>query len=223
MNRLGVIIVAGGSGSRMGAEVPKQFLRLGGEPILAVTLRKFMPYAEDIVVVLPEAHIPLWESLAEECHLQDTHKVCAGGATRFHSVQNGLGALDPECDIVAVHDGVRPLLSGKMIERGLACTMEHGSAVPTVGAVDSFRVVHEGKLEIIDRSLLRAIQTPQIFSANLLRRAYVQEFDERFTDDATVVELLGESLHFYEGERSNLKITTPEDLIIAEAMLRVES
>ena len=95
----------------MGADVPKQFLRLGGEPILAVTLRKFMPYAEDIVVVLPEAHIPLWESLAEECHLQGTHKVCEGGATRFHSVQNGLGALDPECYIVAVHDGVRPLLA----------------------------------------------------------------------------------------------------------------
>ena len=223
MDRLGVIIVAGGSGSRMGAEVPKQFLRLGGEPILAVTLRKFMPYAEDIVVVLPEAHIPLWESLAEECHLQDTHKVCAGGATRFHSVQNGLGALDPECDIVAVHDGVRPLLSGKMIERGLACAVEHGSAVPTVGAVDSFRVVHEGKLEIIDRSLLRAIQTPQMFDAQLLRKAYGATYDERFTDDASVVEMLGTELHFYEGERSNLKITTPEDLIIAEAMLRIES
>lgn len=223
MNRLGVIIVAGGSGSRMGAEVPKQFLRLGGEPILAVTLRKFMPYAEDIVVVLPEAHIPLWESLAEECHLQGTHKVCAGGATRFHSVQNGLGALDPECDIVAVHDGVRPLLSGKMIERGLACAVEHGSAVPTVGAVDSFRVVHEGKLEIIDRSLLRAIQTPQMFDAQLLHEAYGATYDERFTDDASVVEMLGTELHFYEGERSNLKITTPEDLIIAEAMLRVES
>ena len=223
MNRLGVIIVAGGSGSRMGAEVPKQFLRLGGEPILAVTLRKFMPYAEDIVVVLPEAHIPLWESLVEECHLQGTHKVCAGGATRFHSVQNGLGALDPECDIVAVHDGVRPLLSGKMIERGLACAVEHGSAVPTVGAVDSFRVVHGGKLEIIDRSLLRAIQTPQMFDAQLLRKAYRATYDERFTDDASVVEMLGTELHFYEGERSNIKITTPEDLIIAEAMLRIES
>ena len=219
MDRLGVIIVAGGSGSRMGADVPKQFLRLGKEPILAVTLRKFMPYAEDIVVVLPKEHIPLWESLAEECHLQGTHKVCEGGATRFHSVQNGLGALNPEGEIVAVHDGVRPLLSGKMIDRGVACAVEYGSAIPTVGAVDSFRIAEGDGLRVVDRSLLRAIQTPQIFSANLLRRAYVQEFDERFTDDATVVELLGESLHYYEGERSNIKITTPEDLVIAEAIL----
>lgn len=219
MGKLGVIIVAGGSGSRMGADVPKQFLRLGGEPILAVTLRKFIPYAEDVVVVLPKEHIPLWESLAEECHLQGTHRVCAGGATRFHSVQNGLRALDPECDIVAVHDGVRPLLSAPMIERGLACAVEYGSAVPTVGAVDSFRIAEGEGLRVVDRSLLRAIQTPQIFSADLLRRAYVQGFDERFTDDATVVELLGENLHYYEGERSNIKITTPEDLVIAEAIL----
>ena len=215
---IGVVIVAGGSGSRMGADVPKQFLRLDGEPILAVTLRRFLPYADHIVVVLPEAQQGLWRELAEECNLWGTHSVCAGGATRFHSVQNGLKALGEGCDIVAIHDGVRPLVSAAMIARGLECAIENGSAVPTVGAVDSFRIVEDGVLRIVDRSLLRAVQTPQIFSASLLRRAYQRDAEERFTDDATVVEVMGEEMHYYEGERSNIKITTPEDLVIAKAL-----
>ncbi len=216
--KIGVVIVAGGSGSRMGADVPKQFLRLGGEPILAHTVRKFLPYANHIVVVLPEAHIPLWEELSRECHLEGTHKVCVGGATRFHSVQNGLDVLG-YCDLVAVHDGVRPLVSSEMIERGLACATQKGSAVPTIAAVDSFRIVEGESMKVVDRSLLRAVQTPQIFDGELLHKAYLQEYDERFTDDATVVEALGVTLGFYDGERGNIKITTPEDLIIAKAML----
>ena len=206
----------------MGADVPKQFLRLGGEPILAHTVRKFLPYAESIVVVLPEAHIPLWEELCRECHLEGTHEVCAGGATRFHSVQNGLGALSEECDLVAVHDGVRPLVSAAMIERGLECALERGSVVPTVATVDSFRIVEGEGMKVIDRSLLRAVQTPQIFDADLLRRAYRGGYKECFTDDATVVEALGVTLGFYEGERGNIKITTPEDLVIAKAILSWE-
>lgn len=217
--KIGVVIVAGGSGSRMGADVPKQFLRLGDEPILAVTLRWFVPYADHIVVALPEGQIATWERICEECHLRETHTVCVGGSTRFESVKSGLCALDAECEVVAVHDGVRPLVSPQMIERGLACAIENGSAVPTVAAVDSFRIVESGTPRVIDRNLLRAIQTPQIFDATILRKAYQRDADERFTDDATVVEALGESLHYYEGERGNIKITTPEDLIIARAML----
>ena len=215
MKKLGVVIVAGGSGSRMGADVPKQFLRIGGEVILAVTLRKFLPFASEVVVVLPSEQMDRWAQIVEECHLEGTHKVCAGGATRYHSVKNGIEALG-NCDLIAVHDGVRPLLSDEMIERGVACASEHGSAIPTVAAVDSFRVMREGKLEVIDRSLLRAVQTPQIFAANVLRGAYEGAWDERFTDDATVVELQGTELHFYEGERGNIKITTPDDLAFAE-------
>ncbi len=203
----------------MGADVPKQFLRLGSEPILAHTLRRFVPFAERIVVVLPENQQMLWRELAEECGLWGTHAVCAGGATRFHSVQNGLRTLGEGCDLVAIHDGVRPLVSAAMIERGLACAMERGSAIPTVGAVDSFRIVEGEDMRVVDRSLLRAVQTPQIFDYALLRKAYQRECEERFTDDATVVEALGVELGYYEGERSNIKITTPEDLVIAEAML----
>ncbi len=215
MKKLGVVIVAGGSGTRMGADVPKQFLRIGGEVILAVTLRKFLPYASEVVVVLPSEQRERWEEIVRECHLEGTHKVCNGGVTRFHSVRNGVEALD-DCDLIAVHDGVRPLLSDEMIERGVECASVHGSAVPTVAAVDSFRVLREGRLEIIDRALLRAVQTPQIFDASVLRRAYEAVYDERFTDDASVVEMLGTELHYYEGERGNIKITTPEDLAFAE-------
>ena len=132
-------------------------------------------------------------------------------------------ALGEGCDIVAIHDGVRPLVSEAMIARGLECAIENGSAVPTVAAVDSFRIVEDGVLRVVDRSLLRAIQTPQIFDCELLLRAYQREGEERFTDDATVVEALGEKMHYYEGERSNIKITTPEDLVIAKAILGVDN
>ena len=219
MKTLGVVIVAGGSGSRMGADVPKQFLRIGGEVILAVTLRKFLPYASEVVVVLPSEQMTRWAQIVEECHLEGTHKVSAGGATRYHSVRNGIEALG-ECDLIAVHDGVRPLLSDEMIERGIECAREHGSAIPTIAAVDSFRVMRDGRLEVIDRSLLRAVQTPQIFAAETLRGAYEEAWDERFTDDATVVELQGTVLHYYEGERGNIKITTPDDLVFAEQVIK---
>ncbi len=216
--KIGVVIVAGGSGSRMGADIPKQFLRVGGEPILALTVRKFLPYADQMVVVLPAEQQEFWMQMARECGLEGTHRVCSGGATRYHSVRNGLRELGG-CDVVAIHDGVRPLLSGTMIERGMRCAVKYGSAVPVVEAVDSFRMNVGGKWEVADRSKLRAIQTPQIFDSQLLVGAYGREWQECFTDDATVVEGAGVELHFYEGERGNIKITTPEDLIIAEAMI----
>lgn len=216
--KIGVVIVAGGSGSRMGADVPKQFLRLGGEYILVRTLRRFLSVTREVVVVLPESQQERWREICTECGLEGTHRTAVGGATRFHSVRAGVAALG-ECDLIAVHDGVRPLVSRAMIERGVACAAQSGSAVPVVAAVDSFRMVQEGELKVVDRSLLRAIQTPQIFDAELLRRAYKCEPDERFTDDATVVEGLGVKVAFYEGERTNLKITTPDDLIVAEALV----
>lgn len=215
--RVAVVIVAGGSGSRMGADVPKQFLKVAGEHILTRTLRAFEPYADQIVVVLPKGEMDRWREIAEEQKIAP-HTLCEGGATRFLSVRNGLEAVE-ECDLVAVQDGVRPLLSGEMIERGLECAAECGTAIPVVEAVDSFRIEGEEGLKAIDRSRLKAVQTPQIFSSELLREAYRQEFTPLFTDDATVVELFGHTLSYYKGERRNIKITTPEDLLIAEALV----
>ena len=220
--KIGVVIVAGGSGSRMGSAVPKQFLKVGGDYVLARTLKAFLPVAHDIVVVLPTDQQERWREICGECGLEGTHRTAVGGATRFHSVRAGVSALG-ECALVAIHDGVRPLVSRAMIARGVACAARCGSAVPVVAAVDSFRIVEEGELKVVDRSLLRAIQTPQIFDAELLRRAYECEPEERFTDDATVVEGLGVKLAFYKGERRNIKITTPEDLVVAEAYLRAET
>ncbi len=216
--RVGVVIVAGGSGSRMGADVPKQFLLLSGQPILLHTIRAFEPYADEMVVVLPAGQVERWREMAHRCNIEASHKVCVGGASRFESVRNGLAALG-ECDLVAIQDGVRPLLSAKMIERGLECAASHGAAIPIVDAVDSFRIVEGDTLAVIDRARLKAVQTPQIFAAEGLRKAYEAEADARFTDDATVVELAGQKLAYYDGERRNIKITTPEDLLIAEALL----
>jgi 2-C-methyl-D-erythritol 4-phosphate cytidylyltransferase len=219
--RVGVVIVAGGSGSRMGAAVPKQFLKVGGEYILVRTIRALEPYAQEIVVVLPEGEMARWREIALERGLDGERcRVCAGGASRFESVRNGLARLG-ECDLVAIHDGVRPLLSARMIERGLECAATYGAAIPVVDAVDSFRMEREGELKVVDRSRLKAVQTPQIFAAEVLKEAYSAEPNPLFTDDATVVELSGVGLAYYEGERRNIKITTPEDLIVAEALARV--
>lgn len=219
---LGVVIVAGGVGNRMGASVPKQFLKIGYVYILEQTLRAFLGVASEIVVVLPADQHERWAAIVAERGLQGTHKVCNGGATRFESVRNGLAALSSECDLVAIHDGVRPLVSEQMILRGVEVAKKKGSAIPIVAPVDSFRIEGESGLEVIDRSRLRAIQTPQIFDKKMLGEAYDTPPSERFTDDATVVERLGIALGYYEGERSNIKITTPEDLAIAEALMGLQ-
>ncbi len=220
--KLGVIIVAGGVGSRMGAEVPKQFLEIRERTILEHTLRAFLGRASEVVVVLPCDQHERWRDICAERGLVGTHKVCSGGATRFESVKCGLAVLG-QCDLVAIHDGVRPLVSREMIDRGVSVAAETGTAVPVVEAVDSFRVFTDRGFEVIDRSRLRAVQTPQIFRADLLRKAYQTEPKARFTDDATVVEeQLGITLGYYEGERRNLKITTPDDLKIAETLLTKE-
>lgn len=219
---LGVVIVAGGVGNRMGASVPKQFLKIGYVYILEQTLRAFLGVASEIVVVLPADQHERWAAIVAERGLQGTHKVCNGGATRFESVRNGLATLGEDCDLVAIHDGVRPLVTEQMILRGVEVAKKKGSAIPIVAPVDSFRIEGDGGLEVIDRSRLRAIQTPQIFDKKLLGEAYDTPPSERFTDDATVVERLGIALGYYEGERSNIKITTPEDLAIAEALMGLQ-
>ena len=215
-----MIIVAGGSGKRMQSALPKQFMMLGGLPVVAHTINTFseaLPGAE-IVVVLPEEHIPLWRNLAARFDIA-VHRCIAGGKERFHSVKNGLDALSEEVEYVAVHDGVRALATKKMILRVQLAAEETGAAIPVTEVVDSYRRVDGSESYIVPRSELRIVQTPQTFSAALLRRAYEQPFSDKFTDDASVVEALGAKITLVEGERRNIKLTTPEDMAIAERLL----
>lgn len=220
MAKRGVIIVAGGSGKRMQSALPKQFLMLGPLPVVAHTINTFseaLPGAE-IVVVLPEEHIPLWRNLAARFDIA-VHKCVAGGKERFESVKNGLAALSDEVEYVAVHDGVRALATKKMILRVQLAAEETGAAIPVVDVVDSYRRITPTGSEIVPRSDLRIVQTPQTFSRELLCRAYEQEYDPSFTDDASVVERLGVTITLAEGERRNIKLTTPEDMALAEGLL----
>lgn len=220
MGKRAVIIVAGGSGKRMQSALPKQFMMLGGLPVVAHTINTFseaLPGAE-IVVVLPEEHIPLWRNLAARFDIA-VHRCIAGGKERFHSVKNGLDALSEEVEYVAVHDGVRALATKKMILRVQLAAEETEAAIPVTEVVDSYRRVDGSESYIVPRTELRIVQTPQTFSAALLRRAYEQPFSDKFTDDASVVEALGAKITLVEGERRNIKLTTPEDMLIAERLL----
>lgn len=204
----------------MGAERPKQFALLAGEPILARTINRFaqaIPGAE-IVVVLPAEHADFWRNLSARFELA-AHRIALGGPTRFHSVQQGLAALKTDPELIAIHDGVRPLLSLELIHSLLASATEHGAALPVIEPVDSFRETDDEGSHAVDRRRLRIVQTPQVFRAEILHEAYQTPYNERFTDDASVVEQAGYPLHLVPGERMNLKITTPDDLIVAEALL----
>ena len=222
--RVGVIIVAGGSGKRMGGALPKQFSIIGGKPILAHTInafRKALP-ASRIVVVLPAEYIEFWKNLSARFEVAK-YSVVEGGKERFYSVKNGIEALSDAVDLIAVQDGVRPFATKKLILRTVACAVENGSAIPVVKAIDSYRVVEGDTSHIIDRTPLRIVQTPQIFAAPVLRAAYDTEFRAEFTDDASVVEFSGERVALCEGDYLNIKITTPNDLALAEAIIAMQS
>lgn len=223
MATTGVIIVAGGSGRRMGATLPKQFMMLGNEPILSHSINRIheaLPAAE-IVVVLPEEHIALWRNIAARFDIAH-HKITAGGTERFYSVENGLKELSDDVKIIAVHDAVRPLASKKLIIKLILEAEKSVAVIPVVAPVDSFRKIEGDDSKIIDRSALRIVQTPQVFDATILRKAYEQDFSSTFTDDASVVEAIGDKITLCEGERGNIKITTPEDMVIASALLEAE-
>lgn len=223
MAKVGVIIVAGGSGRRMGSSLPKQFMLLSNEPILARSINRIheaLPKAE-IVVVLPEAHVAMWQNLAARFDVA-AHKIALGGSERFHSVKNGIAALSDEISIIAVHDGVRPLASKKLIIKLILEAEKCDAVIPAIAPPDSYRIVEDNASRIIDRSKLRIIQTPQVFNADALRKAYEQEFSPAFTDDASVAEAAGYAITLCEGERENIKITTPADIIIAEAIINAE-
>lgn len=215
------IIVAGGKGLRMGGELPKQFIPVEGRPVLMRTLDRF--HACDsgirIILVLPRDHQPYWQELCREYDFRVPHRIADGGPTRFHSVQNGLALVDDPEALVAVHDGVRPFVASEVIE---ACYREaeaHGAVVPVIPVVETVRQLVGEASVTVPRDAYRLVQTPQTFRASLLRRAYEQPFCEAFTDDASVVEALGEAVCLVESNRENIKLTTPYDLIVAKALV----
>lgn len=216
-----VIIVAGGQGTRMGTAVPKQFLDLNGKPVLYHTINAFVtafPEAH-IVLVLPEQQISYAQMVLQSFPNRIDLTIVSGGKTRFHSVRNGLKDI-PEDAIVMIQDGVRPLVSPELIQRCHQQAISTGSAIPAISVADSMRIVKNDASEPVDRSSLRIIQTPQTFKASILLPAMQQPYSETFTDEATVVEAFGQKVHLVEGERSNIKITTPEDMLIATALLK---
>ena len=215
------ILVAGGTGSRMGADRPKQFLLLRGEPVLLHTLRRFAVaglQVLDIVVVLPADQLETWQQLCADYGPVPLHRVAAGGNSRWASVRAGLAALPQQAGLVAVHDGVRPLVTAALIERTYAGAAQHAAAAAAVMPKDSVRTLSQHGSTPLNRSRLRLMQTPQTFEIDLLRRAYAGPELNTFTDDATVVDDLCR-VQLVEGDYRNLKITTPEDLLVAEALL----
>ncbi|MDE7355507.1 MAG: 2-C-methyl-D-erythritol 4-phosphate cytidylyltransferase [Rikenellaceae bacterium] len=217
---IGVIIVAGGRGTRMGASTPKQFLPLSERRcVLEVTVERFaqtLPGA-DIVVVLPADSIASWHEINSDHGFDVPHTTVAGGDTRFGSVAAGLAAL-PHKELVAVTDGVRPFVTPEMITRLIDEAADYGSAVASLPVTDTLRRrCGEGSTSA-DRNEYFTVQTPQVFAHSVLQRAYTQPFDERFTDDASVVEALGLSVHYTTGDRGNIKLTTPEELVMARAI-----
>ena len=215
-----VLIVAGGKGLRMGGEQPKQFLPLKGRPVLMHTLEQFYrsDVAMEIILVLPHEQQNYWKQLCEEHHFTIKHRVADGGESRFHSVKNGLTAVSIP-SLVAVHDGVRPLVSVETISACFDAASEYGTAVPVIDAIDSIRKITENGSVSVNRSEYKFVQTPQVFDGELLIKAYRQEFSENFTDDASVVELMGHKVATALGRYENIKITTPEDLLFAENLL----
>ncbi|MDH6356744.1 2-C-methyl-D-erythritol 4-phosphate cytidylyltransferase [Parabacteroides sp. PF5-9] len=224
-----VIVVAGGKGLRMGSDLPKQFIPVEGKPVLMHTLEAFYQWDEyvDIVLVLPEEHREYWHMLCKEIGCKTSHHIVNGGDTRFQSVKNGLNFLSeelgvqPDCKekaLIGVHDGVRPFPAPEVITNCFDNAEQEGSAVPVIPIVDSMREKNEEGTHSVDRNQFYIVQTPQVFRSDLLLQAYRQPCSSDFTDDATVVEASGHSIFIVPGNRENIKITTPFDLLMAKAL-----
>ena len=214
-----IIIVAGGNGLRMGGDIPKQFLPVCGKPVLMRTLEAFRTYDPSIhiVLVLPVSQQTYWKELCRTYRFELPHDIADGGETRFHSVMNGLALVEGD-GLVGVHDGVRPFVSQEVIARCYEEASRQKAVIPVVGVVETVRHLTDEGSETVPRDQYRLVQTPQVFDAALLRRAYQQEYTALFTDDASVVEALGEKVHLVEGNRENIKLTTPFDLKLAEIL-----
>lgn len=214
------LIVAGGSGNRMGNDMPKQFLEINGTPVLMHTFNAFAQFDSDIefVLVLPQSQTDLWKELCTKHNFQINYKLAFGGKNRFQSVKNGLSALT-EDGIVLIHDGVRPLVSPKTIQNCLDITISQGNALPVVPPAESIRYVYSNENKAVDRNKYFLVQTPQTFRIKDIKQAYQTAKTENYTDDASVLENLGHAIHLVEGNRENIKITWPQDLIVAQTFL----
>ena len=209
----------------MQSAVPKQFLKLDGKPVVLHSIGAFVEFDPTIktILVLPSDQISLWEKIVEQYSIPVSVEIIAGGETRFDSVRNGLSLLPDEEGIVAIHDAVRPLVGQKTISASFKAAERYGNAVPAIPLSDSIRQIDSTRSVALDRSKYCLIQTPQCFSVSLLKKAYSQEYKYTFTDDASVVESLGEQIHLVDGNEDNFKLTTPTDIVIAEALLRYRS
>jgi 2-C-methyl-D-erythritol 4-phosphate cytidylyltransferase len=222
------LIVAGGRGTRIKTPVPKQFIEINGKPVLLHTIDVFLKYSESvkIILVLPEDDLAHWHRIAKEYNFNKNISLQTGGATRFQSVKRGLEKIDGD-GLVAIHDGVRPLVTPDIIRESFLLAKEYSSAVASVALKESIRSVSTERTKAgselsnaLDRATFRLIQTPQTFQVNLIKKAYEIAEDDRLTDDASVAERAGHSIKLFEGSYSNIKITTREDLVIAEALLK---
>lgn len=217
-----IIIVAGGKGLRMGSDIPKQFLPIGGKPVLMRTLERFREYSKDIqiILVLPEAQQAYWHQLCQEYHFDVEYTLANGGQTRFHSVQNGLAKVpDDAIGVVGVHDGVRPFPSIEVIRNCYTTAREKKAVIPVIPVVETVRHLEGEQSKTVPRDAYRLVQTPQTFDIQLLKAANHQPYNDGFTDDASVVEAFGYNITLVEGNRENIKITTPYDLKIAEVLI----
>lgn len=227
-----IIIVAGGKGLRMGSDIPKQFLPVAGKPILMHTLQRFRDYSENlqIILVLPKAQQDYWKELCGKYNFNVAHTVADGGETRFHSVKNGLAQISDDANgIVGVHDGVRPFPAIEVIADCYDKAHKHKAVIPVTPVVETMREIdgetagksiEEQASHTVARNKYRLVQTPQTFDIQLLKQAYCQEYTDMFTDDASVVEAFGQQVKLVNGNRENIKITTPFDIIVAEALTR---
>ena len=217
-----VIIVAGGKGLRMGSDIPKQFLPIGGKPVLMRTLERFRAYSADlqIILVLPEAQQDYWRQLCEEYHFDVEYQLANGGQTRFHSVQNGLALVPDDAEgVVGVHDGVRPFPSIEVIKNCYETARTAKAVIPVIPVVETVRHLEKESSVTVPRDEYKLVQTPQTFDIQLLKAANRQPYNDGFTDDASVVESYGHAITLVEGNRENIKITTPYDLKIAEVLI----
>jgi 2-C-methyl-D-erythritol 4-phosphate cytidylyltransferase len=218
--KLYAVIVAGGSGKRMGSELPKQYLELAGRPVLMHTLERFKAFDEtiELITVLPENQLRFWSELQKKYSFTLPHTLVIGGRARFFSVKNGLRFVDDDA-LVAIHDGVRPFVTIETIKRCFDTAAELGNAIPVITPSDALRMVSGSESTPVNRLNVKQVQTPQVFRAGLIKEAYRQDYLPEFTDDASVLEKRGVKINLIEGNRENIKITTPEDLIISEALL----
>jgi 2-C-methyl-D-erythritol 4-phosphate cytidylyltransferase len=214
------VIVAGGSGKRMGIETPKQFLELSGRPVLMHTIERFKSFSDaiEIITVLPENQLRHWMYLQEKYSFTVPQTIVKGGIHRFFSVKNGLKFVNVP-GFVAIHDGVRPFVSIETIKRCFETAEKLGNAIPAITPADSLRILNDQASQPVNRLNVRQIQTPQVFSAELIKNAYMQQYSPEFSDDATVLEKTGETINLVDGNRENIKITNPEDLLISSALL----